>query len=179
VPFGQGIEFPKKHEETDAAVLGCAWLQIQGRKLLKNIIVAHSRIFPVTQIISHTEVCSENGTTDPEPEDDIKLRCKELADYVEHCSGRIFYDLKVRLRTDVSFCTLSGVPNEVRTGSALKSAISQGLRGATGWNLQARLAVVRMLLAYDRAILLAQLGALSEVLHKWKPCFTSRLRHYK
>jgi hypothetical protein len=131
------------------------------------------------QSIAPTEECSANGTTDPETEDDMKNRFKELSDYVERCSGRIFYDLKVRLRTNASFCTLAGVPNEVRTGSALKSVISQGLRGATGWNLQARLAVVRMLLAYDRAILLAQLGALSEVLNKWKPCFTSRLRHYK
>jgi hypothetical protein len=55
VPFGQASEFPKTYEETDAAVLACSWLQIQGRKLLKNIIDAHSRSITVMLNMSPTE----------------------------------------------------------------------------------------------------------------------------
>ena len=93
----------------------------------------------------------------------IKQRFRDLADAIERCSSRIFYDLKGRLRNDRSFCDTSGIPSEVLKGDALKTVVSGGLRGASGWNSRARFAVVRMLLAYEKGILFAQLGALSTV----------------
>jgi hypothetical protein len=115
---------------------------------------------------------SIGGTTGTKPRDDINLLLSKLSDYIARCSSRIFYELKVRIHTDTSFCTSVGteIPLEVMNGSALKTVISQGLKGASGWSLQARIAVVRMLLAYDRAILFAQLGALSEVHNYIKHC---------
>jgi hypothetical protein len=176
VPCGQRVDFPQRDEGTNKAVSSCAWLQIQGRKLLESIINAHTSSNSVQKRSSQTTAsCMQRDTTGQTPEDDIKLRFNMLSDYLGRCSSSIFYELQGRLRTDMSFRSSvgSGIPNEVKNESELKVVIAQGLRGATGWSLKARLAVVRMLLDYDSTILLAQIGALSEVHSGYATCCLS------
>lgn len=164
VPFERAVQFPKRYEETDPAVAGSPLLKKQGQQLL-HVIVQDSPCSHIApqQAAHHVAASSAAAHTLPEAHNDMKQRFRELADAIERCSSRIFYDLKARLRNDRSFCDTAGVPSEVLEGSALKTVISEGLRGSTGWNSRARVAVVRMLLYYEKCILFAQLGALSSV----------------
>lgn len=148
------MTFPKRYEDSQSSSGASPLLQQQGKSLLKEIVSTHAP----------SKSFSLDATSRPgEDHNAIKDNFKYLADVIERCSSRIFYDLKARLKTDRTFFDATGVPGEVLTGSALKSGVAGGLRGATGWNSRARVAVVRLLRSYDRSILLAQIGAVAEV----------------
>lgn len=91
--------------------------------------------------------------------------CELLGHLLDHCSSHIFNELRQKMKVQREFFDPSDVPKELLDGSVvgLKTMLAKGMTGQRGWSDKGMLAVVKLLLAYDRDVLLAQLGMLSQV----------------
>lgn len=72
-------------------------------------------------------------------------------DDIEHCSSRIFNELRQRMKVETEFFDAADAPTELLDGSGVesKTMLYKRFLGYRGWSAKGKVAVVRLLLAYD------------------------------
>lgn len=95
----------------------------------------------------------------------LQQNCVSLGHHIEHCSSRIFNELKQKMKVEREFFDHSDMPAELldKSAAGLKTMLTKGFLGQRGWSDKSKVSVVKLLLVYDRDVLLAQLGMLSQV----------------
>jgi hypothetical protein len=102
----------------------------------------------------------------------IQQSCAALGHHIEHCSSHIFINLRQKMKVSRELYDPSNMPQELLDGSVvgMKTVLAKGLVGQRGWTNEGKVAVVKMLLAYNNNDLLAQLGMhahVSALLPSW------------
>lgn len=120
-----------------------------------------------TQVSGGYRGGSQAPMTDTDSDSVLDQKFVALGHHIEHCSSRLFNELRQKMKVEREFfqSCAAELPTELLdgNGAGLKTMMNKGFLGQKGWSVRGKVAVARLLLAYDRDVLLAQLGALSQV----------------